>query len=91
MKEIGVLFHFGDGGEITKVVVSNLSLRVALHDDPLIWVNTASDSECISLLQQTYSERISSEVQKEIVGAVGMAGSGNSAFSFLKDVLTGND
>ncbi len=91
LKEIGVLFHFGDGAELTKVVISNLSLRVALHDDPLIWVNSANDSECISMLQRTYSERISYEVQKEIVGAVGMVGSGDLAFLFLKDVLTGHD
>ncbi len=93
MKEIGILFHCSHTAAdiIDEMTISNLSLHVDLHDQPLLWLGNAGDDESIEFLQSIYARSPSAEVKKEIITAIGIHSPGDKAFEFLKSVLLGSD
>jgi hypothetical protein len=91
-KEIGILFHFNQTGNkiFDETKISNLSLKVNLKNDPLIWLNSFEDEESISFLVDQFNNRYSIDIQEEIVRAVGIHEACEKGFLFLKGILTGD-
>jgi hypothetical protein len=91
-KEVGILFHFDRTGnkKFDEIKISNLSLKVNLKNDPLIWLNNFENEESISFLATQFNDHYSIEIQEEIVRAVGIHEPCEKGFLFLKGILTGD-
>ena len=91
-KEVGILYHVDGGSEgtVAKVRVSNLSLRVDLENQPLVWIGTASADESVALLETRFRDAADTEAKKDFVTAVGVHDESAKALEFLKEVLTGS-
>lgn len=87
-KEIGILFHFNNR-EIIDLTISNLTLRVDLENDPLLWMDGAKDEESLELLKNLYSSTSNNDVKENIVHAIGNHQSEKLVIPFLKEVLKG--
>jgi len=89
LKEIGVLFHFNGimNKNLEEIKVSNLSLRVNLENDPLIWLNGFDNEQSVTFLKGVFKNISSAEIQEDIVRAIGLHEASNQAFSFLKEIL----
>jgi hypothetical protein len=90
-KEVGILFHFDRTGNkvFDEVKISNLSLKVNLKNDPLIWLNSFENEASISFLVDQFKDHQSKEIQEEIVRAIGIHKPCEKGFLFLKGILTG--
>jgi len=91
MKEIGFLLHFARDGKPDQVKATNLSLRVDLEGDPLIWVGGADDKESISFLKSRFVETVSNKVKEHVVRSIGLHAPSAVVLSFLRDILTGSE
>ena len=93
VKEIGVLMHIRNpqNQDINEVNVSNLSLHVSLHGDPLIWIGNVPGDESVDLLRGEYEKSSSSEIRKKIITAVGIHSPTERVFQFLRSILLGSD
>jgi len=90
MKKLAFLMRFNKEGRIIDITLSNLSLPVDLENAPLVWCGLAPHKESLDLLEQLYSSVTSSDVQKDMVAAVGVHTPCPQSFSFLRRVLESN-
>lgn len=94
-KEVGILFEVLDDAPgkplIQRVKVSNLSLHVDLHGEPLIWLGTAIDSESLDLLENQFEGEKDLEVRKSLLSAVGLHPPTDAMVRFLGGVLRTSD
>jgi HEAT repeat protein len=88
-KEVGFLFHVpgARAGEIDDLVVSNLSLKVDLDGDPLVWLGGAGYDESVSFLEARFDDASTSDAREEFLMAVGLHDESKRSFAFLKKVL----
>lgn len=93
MKEVGILFHIqpGTGQQCDDLKVSNLSLRVDLEGDPLLWIGSASQTESLDFLEARFKDAPLARVRKGIIMAIGLHESEKSSIQFLKNILLGED
>ena len=91
-KEVGILFHFDrtENKIFDDIKISNLSLRVDLKNDPLIWLNNFENEASISFLVDQFNDHYSIEIQEEIVRAAGIHDPCEKEILFLKRILTGD-
>ncbi|MBI5022371.1 MAG: HEAT repeat domain-containing protein [Ignavibacteriales bacterium] len=91
-KEVGILFHFDRTGNkiFDEIKISNLSLKVTLKNDPLIWLNSFDNEESVSFLVDQFNDHYSIEIQEDIVRAAGIHDPGEKGFLFLKEILIGD-
>lgn len=89
-KEVGILLRMGgEGGGIREVKVSNLSLRVDLEGDPLVWINRADYEESVGFLEARFREASNNEARKSFVMAIGLHDESKKALEILKQTLIG--
>ncbi|HLF15235.1 MAG TPA: HEAT repeat domain-containing protein [Bacteroidota bacterium] len=91
-KEVGLLFHMRDNraDEIGDQKVSNMSLRVDLDGDPLIWVGGAGYEESVAFLEGAFKQAKSPGAKKEFMMAIGLHNDSKRAIEILKQVLLGD-
>jgi len=87
-KEIVVLMLFeGQDRVLTDVDLSNIELSFDFENHPIVWVRGATDGESIAYLVDTFGGISDTDVQEDIVSAVGMHEDLIRVRPFLVDVI----
>jgi hypothetical protein len=88
-KEIGILFEMPSDKhtKMTSAVISNFSLHVDLHKEPVLWLGEAKEEESIAFLIARYNKGENDRVQKKIISIAGMQGPSDRTVTFLSDIL----
>jgi hypothetical protein len=91
-KEVGILLHIADGRstKIDDMKVSNLSLRVDLDGDPLLWLGAAGYEESVTFLDARSREASTTDARKQFVMAIGLHDESKKAVDFLRRTLLGS-
>jgi hypothetical protein len=88
-KELGILFEMPSDKhtQLTSAVVSNFSLHVDLHQEPVLWLGEAKEDEAASFLIARYNDGETEKIQKKIISIAGMLGPSERLIRFLSDIL----
>jgi len=88
-KEIGILFEMPSDKhtKMTAAVISNFSLHVDMHKEPVYWLGEAREEESVALLIAKYNEGENDRIQKRIISIAGMQGASDRVVTFLSNIL----
>ncbi len=90
-KKIALLVQMdANGSQVEEVKTSNMSLHVDLKNKPVIWMESATDNESVSLLKSLFNKTNDVETEKEFVSAIAFHQSSTKVISFLTSIVSGD-
>ena len=88
LKDIGILFYVEQmNTSPTRVLVSNMSLEVALDDTPLYWIDYVESQESLTHLIRIYDGDVNDKTRKRVLSAIGLHDDRTTLTPFYARVL----